>query len=449
MIDPFDVLRQRPGRTEPSPAFRNRVLAAARAELDAIAADRATGPAQVGGGGPGQAQLASEVPGSASDLTVLSVAELQPAVLVQRRRRFALAALVAAAALVAVTIVAANRTQFDDVDTGGPSTTGSSIGTTASSTSVPAAVEDGLPPLQPLAALGGSSSVVPPNTAILGGGDTLLVGRGNIVEVLDPSTGAVLTSATLPVEWDVGVALTGGALWAGASGTGPALSGRPGTVYRFDPATGSTVTSIEVPDGLRPFGGLVPDAQGTGLWSITLGAPAGLVHVSAETNTVDAVLTAPDRTTAIGLSPGSLWAARAGGAVSRLDLADGGELAVIDTPLAEPLGVQVRGDQVWVFGYDDRQRAVLAKIDATANTLAAWVVVGGPLDLMRGYGFDVADGSVWIHTEQAQLVQVDQDSATVVARYGDAPGGGGVIATEDALWLATGSTNTLYRLPRR
>ena len=96
------------------------------------------------------------------------------------------------------------------------------------------------------------------------------------------------------------------------------------------------------------------------------------------------------------------------------------------------------------------QRPPREGIDVGAAQLrAVYVVVGGPLDLMRGYGFDVADGSVWLHTEQAQLVQVDQDSATVVARYGDAPGGGGVIATEDALWLATGSTNTLYRLPRR
>ncbi|MEZ5265648.1 MAG: hypothetical protein R2755_28565 [Acidimicrobiales bacterium] len=82
-------------------------------------------------------------------------------------------------------------------------------------------------------------------------------------------------------------------------------------------------------------------------------------------------------------------------------------------------------------------------MEAGSDTLVATVVVGGPLDFLRSYGFEVANGWVWVHPHDAELVQVDAATATVVARYGSTTGGGSVVATDEALWVGTAASNVV------
>lgn len=445
MVDPFDALRRPPGRTEPTAAFREQLLARCRAELDAMHHQTPTVlplPADAGADRPHRAEEAV--------LAMVSTGS-------RPRRVLAVAIGAAAAVLVAVVAMAVRdgRERADLVDRPSSTTVAASVPTTtaaASPTSTSAPLPSGpeLPAIRPLEDLDAATLLaVPPGTAIVGGGGSLLAARGNVIEQRDPDTGAVLISAELPVEWDVGVLEVDGSVWAAASGTGPAVNGLPGLLYRIDATTGAVGDAIEVPGGLRPFSGMVPDGSGQGFWLLTMGAPARLVHVAADPGVVDLEIPAPEGTTAIGVGHASLWAARAGGDLSRLDPTDGRELAEVNLPMAETWAIRADGDAIWAFGYDSGQRPLVAKVESGNNTLAATVVVGGPLDLLRFYGFEVANGSVWVHPHDAELVQVDAATATVVARYGSTTGGGSVVATDEALWVGTAASNALYRIPWR
>ncbi|MGE4086350.1 MAG: hypothetical protein AB7H93_25465 [Vicinamibacterales bacterium] len=447
MVDPFDALRRPPGRTEPAAAFREQLLARCRAELDAMQHQAPTVlPLPAAAGAGADRPVRAEQPA----LTIVSSVS-------RPRRVLAVAIGAAAAVLVAVVAMAVRdgRERAALVDRPASSTLGASVSTTTvganpTTTSGPLPAGPALPAIRPLEDLDATALLaVPRGTEIVSGGGTLLTARGNVVEQRDPDSGAVRTSATLPVAWDVGMLQLDGDVWAAASGTGPAVNGLPGLLYRIDATTGAVGDAIEVPGGLRPFSGLVPDGSGHGFWLLTMGAPARLVHVATDPGVVDLEIPAPEGTTAIGVGHGSLWAARVGGALSRLDPTDGRELAEVSLPMAEGWVVRADGEAIWVFGYDSGQRPLVAKVEPGSNTLVATVVVGGPLDLLRFYGFEVANGSVWVHPHDAELVQVDAATATVVARYGSTTGGGSVVATDEALWVGTAASNALYRIPWR
>ncbi|MEZ5265649.1 MAG: hypothetical protein R2755_28570 [Acidimicrobiales bacterium] len=203
MVDPFDALHRPPGRTEPTAAFREQLLARCRAELDAMRPQTPTvlpllADADAGADRPHRAEEPVR--------TIVSTGS-------RPRRVLAVAIGAAAAVLVAVVAMAVRdgRERADLVDRPSSSTVAAPVPTTTAamsptSTSAPLPAGPELPAIRPLEDLDATVLLaVPRGTEIVSGGGTLLTARGNVVEQRDPDSGDVCISATLPVAWDVGM----------------------------------------------------------------------------------------------------------------------------------------------------------------------------------------------------------------------------------------------------
>jgi hypothetical protein len=228
-----------------------------------------------------------------------------------------------------------------------------------------------------------------------------------------------------------------------------------------------------------------------------------LYRISAETGKVEAVVKVPVFKSFTGTPPYALGGIDAGaGAVWMVTESKGGAfdtLARIDPrsnnvtdeiPLGHSGGgVAVGGGAVWVSAPEDgvllqvdpRSRKVVAEVDGLAQPTivaaglgAVWVQSGTwsdhpegdgsitrvdpdkmkivarvQLDEMPGQPGDIAvgGGQVWARSQFTLLAKIDPATNTVVERYEDRKGLGGVEVGFGSVWLSDFSVNRVWRLP--
>ena len=373
------------------------------------------------------------------------------------RRRIAVAAIVVAAAvaLVVGVIVAADDDDPDVVDvvdtttsTGSP--TSSSTSSATSTTAPPPGAGSSLPAVQTFESTGGQGFDAPrqPYSPVIAGDSTWTLFQDAPMERRDKRTGELIE--TIPLVGgsleEVGKSAAAfGSLWVAVASGG-------GAVTRLDAASGDVVATIPIPGGLfSDATSYVSDVAvaADGVWVLSAaagGADRQLVRIDPQTNSVAASLPAGRFAASLAYGSGSLWVTRLDGTVSRIDPADGRELAKISQSTTRNVAVAT-DDSVWIFG-DSSGRFRLVRIDPATNSVVADLSVSdqesrGPWDVAVGGGF------VWVNAVDALLIKVDPATNTVVARYGPGTGLGGISVDDEAVWVSGHWQNKLFRLPLR
>jgi DNA-binding beta-propeller fold protein YncE len=137
---------------------------------------------------------------------------------------------------------------------------------------------------------------------------------------------------------------------------------------------------------------------------------------------------------------GSAWATQFDGSLIRIDARTG----VIDARIsARPIYfgsvVTVGGGFVWTGNDDERNESgSVSKIDPDTNR-----VVGTVTGLRSPQSISFGGGAVWVADHAGWLVKVDPTTLDVVARRRLDFGAHGVVATEDAVFVADAHANRL------
>ena len=149
---------------------------------------------------------------------------------------------------------------------------------------------------------------------------------------------------------------------------------------------------------------------------------------------------------------GSLWLTRTDGSVSRIDPADGQELAVVNGT-APPIGlssVDARAvddnGRVGHGQHGGRSASGLPHRPDTNTVVATITVTDRPLSRLPAGDVSVGGGFVWVSTPEATVVKVDPRTDTVVARYGQ-EASVGITFSEDAVWTTDTTGRKATRLP--
>jgi hypothetical protein len=273
--------------------------------------------------------------------------------------------------------------------------------------------------------------------------------QGGPMERRDARTGELLTTVDV---LDDGIGLPPqvgfGSVWKAST--------TAGTLTRVDAQTGAVQARISIPNGLD-LGAFqaawTPAVDETGIWVVAGGYPRTLVHVDAASNSVDRALPVPDPSAQYATYAfGSLWVNRTDGKVSRVNPADGTQLAVIEGT-ATLLGLstvyaEVADDSaLWGFVGMADGRVGVSRIDPTTSAVAATIPVSDKVVTGLPAGnIAVGGGSVWVATPNAMLVQIDPKANAVKARYGAGPAIG-VTYVDGAAWVTRPASSTAVRIP--
>ena len=123
--------------------------------------------------------------------------------------------------------------------------------------------------------------------------------------------------------------------------------------------------------------------------------------------------------------------------VVAVDAATGKVRATADVP--NPIYVSVVDDDVWVTGGGGLLRL---STDLEPNLLFPGLTSGPEGDLVA------TPDDVWVRQAAGFLFRIDPAAETVAAQYAidPVPSGGGVLVTDDAVWLTAFNDNVVYRL---
>lgn len=378
-----------------------------------------------------------------------------------RRNRWALLAAASAAAVVLVAaLMVASGDDDQHVDVlddptptstarPDPSTTATSSGPVSTTTTT---LASDLPPIQTMAAAGATpvKFSARPTFLTYAAGSLFIARQAGEMEQRDADTGALIRS--IPISngaWVLPPVLAHGSVWQATV--------HDGTLWRIDPTSGAILASISIPNGLDLGPGTapgVPAPDPAGLWLVASGPTRSLVHIDAETNTVDRTLPVPNPTSAfVSFGFGSLWVGRSDNGVSRVDPADGRELATITRPLVggniwPAVAVDAfDGTTAWGWVPDSANRMALIGIDPTDNSVVQAIPLSDVAQDGDGRTFAIDGTTAWATTQDAQLVHIDLQTGTVLARFG--PGAAtGLTLTPDAVWVTSNSDAMAYRVPR-
>lgn len=302
--------------------------------------------------------------------------------------------------------------------------------------------------------------------------------------------------AELAIEGEPDLLASGyGAIWVMIPDQGEA---QLSSVGRIDPATKEVVATVQV--GYKVCGGLA--ARFGSIWTASC-AEQQLYRISAKTNEVEATIDVPVFPSVLGATPAGGLTAGAGAVwivTSKGDGSDFDVLARIDPRTNEitdeiPLGHQgnspaVGSGAVWVTAPEDgmllrvdpKERAVVAEIPGFAQPVrvvagegGVWVLSGTwpdhvegadgtltrvdpttneivatiPIDEQGGQVGDllVGDGSIWVRTQYTLLAEVDPATNTIVSRYQDQKGMGGIATGFGSVWLSDVVYARVWRVP--
>lgn len=437
MADPFESLRRPVRDTDPSPAFRARLIA----ELRQMSAAHH----ETGGAGDRTDRRIEHNEIQTDELSEAIMALTATEAPKRRwipRRSGVFAAGVAAAVALVVTVVVVGGDDPSDlrlVDTTPASvpgeTTTTGMPSPTSATERGAAIEpfDGSVESFPTEAY--SSAVVIDGATVWVSHDSGQISRYDITT--GASLGTVpIQNGTLAARPVVGF----GSMWVATD--------LDDTLHRVDSQSGEIVASLKIPGNIRGLdyvGTSTAAVSEDAVWVVSFD-PAGskLYRIDPATNSISGSIPAPISANNVIYAEGSLWVLQVDGPLVRLDPTDGRELASIQMASYATL-MRFGFGTLWV---NDFSKVDLVKrIDPATNAVVASIPTRpGNGTYWRG-DFAFAGGYAWTSSPDAALVKIDPTTNKIVARYGELAGGAGLAARDDAVWFTPWSGKELRRMP--
>jgi hypothetical protein len=212
----------------------------------------------------------------------------------------------------------------------------------------------------------------------------------------------------------------------------------PTIIRRVDPASGAVTATIEPPAAIEYHAPRAVDEAG--MWVALADRAHSIVHISAETNTVDrTVQGATEAIASLTYEDGSLWAIGKRTAF-RLDPTNGTTLATVALPAGYYLSSAMHNDVLWVYGRTDAGDVALHRVDTVGNRLLGSTNVSSttrsPIYMMT-----IAGDTIWCGTDEAAAVALDPRDGAPTGRFGPNDGSTVFLATDaETTWL-------VYKLP--
>lgn len=432
MPDPFDLLRQPNGRTEPSAAYRQRLAAEIRSALD-DARDL---------GAVASPDPAPELAGTdGSDPFIVEV-DMQATIRGSRRFTPAVAAGVAAV-LAAGAIALAVRDRSDaKIDT---------VESPRSVTIVPGPTTTSDPPTSPPSS--GAAATLPKVTKLgdvpqITPGDfttdvegTHMVASESVLYVTnvegglaryDLQSGALLGSTPFPDISFTRPEYAFGSVWT--------VRHASNVLHRIDGATGKIQQSITLPiQFIAETRNTAITATATDIWVLSDTSASIAVRVDPTTNGVIGTIPVPAASEAIRAGFDSLWITQFPNSITRIDPSNGTVLATID---AHAQFLAMNSDGVWAL---DGDTGVVHRIDPTTNTVVADIAVSEGA-LVGGLAAIEASDMVWVQMPGLALGVIDPATNTVSSRYNSFDHGG-IGLTTDGAWIGETFPKVIRRVP--
>ncbi|MBA2555281.1 MAG: hypothetical protein H0V10_16650 [Geodermatophilaceae bacterium] len=295
----------------------------------------------------------------------------------------------------------------------------------------PAATTSSTPPSDSTEslAIGGREAV---SVHIAGSPDWLAADEDNVyvkrdnggVDVLDPTTAAVVRSFDLGNDLCQGLGVADGTLW---SCSGPEL-------VRIDLGSGAVAPTAAV--GKTFEQGELNVGFGR-LW-VLLGDGSSLLGIDVDTDQPGEPIALPVRGTDVALGPDRVWVLSAvDNAAVEVD-PDAGVVRRIDGLAGARAAVAVP-DALWVGGIAETYRIEL-------STGAVTATVDGGIGRVGAIAAD--DEGVWVREGGVTLTHLDAVSGAVLEEMSaDIGSGGDLVVAFDALWLTAFDHETLLRIP--
>lgn len=437
MPDPFEMLREAGGRTEPSAVYRQRLAAEVRSAFD-----DAQDLGAVASPGPGPKP--SEANGH--DPFIVEVDMDMKATVRDSRRRFALAVAAGVAAVVAAGAIAlvvrdGSDAKIDAVDppqsvttVPAPTTTAdppTNSPSTAAAAALPEVTELGdVPQITP-----GDYTTDLEGTHMAASDSVLYVTNveGGLARY-DLETGALLGSTPFPEISVTRIEYAFGSVWT--------LRRASNVLHRIDGATGEIQQSITLPFQFAAESrGLTITSTSTDIWVLSDSAASIAARVDPTTNTVAGTIRVPAASESIDAGFDSLWITQFPDSITRIDPADGTVLATID---ARAQFLAVNSDGVWAL---DSEAGVVHRIDPASNTVVADITVAdGAVGAVTWSEIEAGDDLIWIQMTGLPLSVIDPATNTVAARY-DSFDHGGIALTTDGAWIGETFPKAIRRVP--
>ena len=218
--------------------------------------------------------------------------------------------------------------------------------------------------------------------------------------------------------------------------------GRLVRIPKNAPAIGTVVAKIPLADS----GWMLTAGDGS-VW--VAGLNSDVLRVDPEKGAVTATIptaTGQEFTSWITVGDGSLWISNwTDSTVWRVDTATNVRTASIPVPPA-PQGIAVGPSGVWVATHRGNPTGSLARIDPATNTVSLRVPAGAAQDCCGPEGIAATATAVWSTVPNVNaIVRVDPATGTVVASIPADDVCGGVVPTDDAVWVV-GCSNRVYRI---
>lgn len=225
-------------------------------------------------------------------------------------------------------------------------------------------------------------------------------------------------------------------------------------LYRIDPETDKVSSTIDVPIFLSTSGQLGHElSAGAGsIWMVTEGESGdfdALARIDPESEKVVSTIPLGYLGTSVAATDEAVWVtAPDDGVLVRVDPATDEVVAEV-TGLAAPNFVAAGDEGVWVLSGTTSDRTPgdgsVARVDPATNEVAETIQI----DETPGQAADVAvgGGAVWVRTQYTLLAKVDPGSSSIVARYTDRKGIGGVAVDKESVWLSDLAFNNVWRVP--
>lgn len=438
MPDPFELLRQPDGRTEPSAAYRQRLAAEIRSALDDaqdLGADAYPDP------GPEPTGTDAHTP------FIVEVDMDMKAIVRGSRRRFTLAVAAGVTAVLAAgAIFLAARegsdAKIDAVDPPQSVTTVPTPTTTADppASSPPTAAAAALPAVTEL----GEVPQITPGDFTTEEEGTHMVASDSVLYVTnvegglgryDLESGELLGSTPFLDISATRPEYAFGSVWT--------VRRSSNVLYRIDGVTGEIQQSITLPlQFLTETRNTAITATATDIWLLSHTDTSIAVRVDPTTNTVAGTIPVPAGSESIRAGFDSLWITQSPGSINRIDPSDGTVLATID---ANAQFLAVSADAVWAL--DGDTTGVVYRIDPASNTVVAEIDTtdGGGAPLWTE--IEAGDGFVWVQMPGLELSVIDTATNTVAARY-DSFDHGGIALTTDGAWIGETFPKVIRRVPK-
>ncbi|MBA3419458.1 MAG: PQQ-like beta-propeller repeat protein [Geodermatophilaceae bacterium] len=249
------------------------------------------------------------------------------------------------------------------------------------------------------------------------------------VDVLDPATGAVLSSIELTGHRCQGLGAADGSLWA-CSG-----ADERSELFRLDPTTGDIEARVATTKAYEQ-GHLI---IGFGRVWVLLGDGSSMVGIDLNTNAPGEPIPLPIRGTDLALGSDGVWVVSAvDNAAVEVDPDRGVAGRLVEGLDRARVAVEVPG-ALWVGGAVASYRVDLATSAVTAT-------VDGGVGTDGGISADA--GGIWVRKGGVTLQHLDAATGAIIEEISAEIGtGGDILVAFDAVWVSFHNDATLLRIP--